>query len=139
MVGTERSVISAEGALGLIEAAQRAASSAGIAVSISVCDPGGLPVAFLRMDGAPLGTIGLATNKAYSAAMFATPTHVWHGILAGDEALREGLLGTERFTTLGGGIPLLAGGALLGALGVSGGSVDQDREVAESVVAEVLR
>jgi uncharacterized protein GlcG (DUF336 family) len=138
MVATDRTVISAEGALALIGAAQRAAAAEGIAVSICVVDPSGLQVGFLRMDGAMLGTIGLAASKAHSAAMFATPTHAWHGILSGDAALRDGLLGTDRFTTLGGGVPLLAGGTLIGALGVSGGSVDQDRAVAEAAAAEVV-
>jgi glc operon protein GlcG len=135
---TDRSVISGEGALALIVAAQRAAAAEGIAVSICVLDPGGVQVGFLRMDGAALGTVHLATTKAHSAAMFGTPTHAWHGILAGSDVLREGLLGTERFTTLGGGVPLMSGGALVGALGVSGGSVEQDRGIAEAAAAEVV-
>jgi uncharacterized protein GlcG (DUF336 family) len=138
MVATDRVVITAEGALALIGAAQRAAAAEGVAASICVVDPGGLQVGFLRMDGAMLGTLGLAASKAHSAVMFGTPTHAWHGILSADAALRDGLLGTDRFTTLGGGVPLLAGGALVGALGVSGGSVDQDRAIAEAAAAEVL-
>ena len=138
MVATDRPVISSEGALALIAAAQRAAAAEGVTVSICVVDPSGLQVGFLRMDGAMLGTIGLAASKAHSAAMFATPTHAWHGILSGDAALRDGLLGTERFTTLGGGVPLVIDGTLIGALGVSGGSVEQDRGVAEAAVAEVV-
>jgi uncharacterized protein GlcG (DUF336 family) len=138
VVQTERAVISAEGALQLIAAAQRGATAAGLAVSIAVVDPSGLPVGFLRMDGAPMGTIALVKKKAHSAAMFATPTHAWHGILSGDAALRDGLLRTAEFTILGGGVPLIAGGTLIGALGVSGGSVQQDQQIAEAAAAEVV-
>ena len=93
-------------------------------------------VAFARMDGAWLGSIDIAQNKAYTARGFdmatkdlaplAQPNQPLYGI----EASNQG-----RLIVFAGGIPLMAGDRVVGAIGVSGGSVEQDHEVAEAGVA----
>jgi uncharacterized protein GlcG (DUF336 family) len=135
----ETTVISAKGAMALVVAARDAAEASGAHVSVAVCDPSGVLRAFLRMDGAPLGTVQVARSKALSAATFATPTIAWHGILAQDPALREGLLhGVDGFTTLGGGVPLMTNGTLIGAIGISGVTAEKDHAAAEAAAAAVL-
>jgi uncharacterized protein GlcG (DUF336 family) len=119
----------------VVSAAQEAAASLGVPVCIAVADPGGNLVAFVRMDGAPLLSAGIAQNKAYTVSAFnGVPTHEWYGMLQGEPALLNGILHTDRLVIFGGGVPLngAEGGTLIGAIGVSGGSAEQDREIAEA-------
>ena len=121
-----------------LSAAQRAADAAvvsakskGAAVCIAVCDPAGAPIVTLRMDGAPRLTAEIALNKAYSVAMFnGLPTQKWWSSLADDPALVHGIPQTQRLVVFGGGVPVRIGGAVVGAVGVSGGSTEQDCEIA---------
>ena len=63
-------------------------------------------------------------------------THQWFGLLQDEPALLHGIVHTDRLVIFGGGVPVTdAGGALIGAVGVSGGSADQDRRIAESAAS----
>jgi uncharacterized protein GlcG (DUF336 family) len=120
------------------ELAQRAAQGAvrhavalGVRINVSVLDGGGNPLAFLRMPGAPLHSIGISEDKAYTAVSFGLPTSAWDNALQGQsDALRQGLPLRPRFVMFGGGVPILAGGLVAGAIGVSGASEQQDEECA---------
>jgi uncharacterized protein GlcG (DUF336 family) len=120
------------------ELAQRAAlgavhhaSAIGVRINVSVLDGGGNPLAFLRMPGAPLHSIGISEDKAYTAVSFGMPTSAWEGALQGQsDALRQGLPLRPRFVMFGGGVPILADGMVAGAIGVSGASEQQDEECA---------
>jgi len=115
----------------VLAAAVEHATADGLAVCAAVADPGGNLVAFVRMDGAPLLSAGISQDKAYTVAAFnGVPTHDWHGLIRDEPALREGIVHTPRLVVFGGGVPLLVDGALVGAVGVSGGSADQDVRVA---------
>lgn len=120
------------------ELAQRAAQGAvhhaialGVRINVSVLDGGGNPLAFLRMPGAPLHSIGISEDKAYTAVSFGVPTSAWESALQGQsDALRQGLPLRPRFVMFGGGVPILAGELVAGAIGVSGASEQQDEECA---------
>jgi uncharacterized protein GlcG (DUF336 family) len=117
----------------LIKAAKAKADEFGIAVSVVVLDFGGHLKAFLRMDGAWLGSIDVAMKKARTSVLFEIETqNVWEVCKPGAQA--HGLeLTNDGLVTFAGGIPLKAAdGKLLGAIGVSGGQVAQDFEVARA-------
>lgn len=108
----------------------------GMAACISVCDPAGHAVMAVRMDGAPLLSVDIAANKAYTVIAFkGLPTHIWWDAIKNDPALVQGLTLTNRFIIFGGGIALKADGGLVGAIGVSGGSAEQDQAIAEFAAA----
>ena len=120
----------------VLEASRSKANQIGIAVTVAVMDAGGNLKAFSRMDGAWLGSLDVAVKKARTSVLFEMETQaVWQfsnpgGPAHGIESTNEGLV------TFAGGIPLKSGeGKLLGAIGVSGGMVDQDQEIARAGVA----
>jgi uncharacterized protein GlcG (DUF336 family) len=120
----------------VVEGARAKAEEIGVSMDIAVVDAGNNLTAFARMDGAWLGSIDIAQNKAYTARAFDMPTKALVPLvqpgqpLYGIEASNDGNL-----IVFAGGIPLEAGGEIIGAIGVSGGSVEQDHEVAEAGVA----
>jgi uncharacterized protein GlcG (DUF336 family) len=108
----------------VVKAAKARAADIGLAVSVVVLDLGGHLKAFSRMDGAWLGSIDVAMKKARTSVLFEMETQkVWE--LCRPDA--------QAHVTFAGGIPLKASdGRLLGAIGVSGGQVAQDFEVARA-------
>ena len=91
------------------------------------------------MDGAPLLSAQIAQDKAYSVAAFGgVPTHEWWTMIADEPPLLHGIVKTDRLIVFGGGVPVRADGALIGAVGVSGGSAQQDQAVAEAAAAALL-
>jgi uncharacterized protein GlcG (DUF336 family) len=127
--------VTADAAQRLIDAAAAKADEKGRPMVITVCDPSGQLVAFRRMDGAPLLSIGISQDKAFSAAAFGLPTDQWHEFIKDDPPLSLGIVHTPRLVTFGGGYPLKAGDAVIGALGLSGGHYSEDMEIAEAALA----
>jgi uncharacterized protein GlcG (DUF336 family) len=123
-------------AYAIVHAARDKAEEIGVPMNIAVVDEGNNLAAFARMDGAWLGSIDIAQNKAYTARAFDMETRALAplaqpgGPLYGIEASNDGQL-----IVFAGGIPLTVHGRVVGAIGVSGGSVEQDQEVAEAGVA----
>jgi len=123
-------------ALRAVQAAVRHATQLGVCVNVAVLDSAGVLAAFARMPGAPLHSIDIAIDKAYTAASFGLPTGAWQQALAShSEAVRAGLVLRPRFVAFGGGIPIVERGvrmhgARIGAIGVSGGSESQDEAIA---------
>jgi len=98
---------------------------------IAVLDTGGHLVMLERMDGVQLGSIGAAQDKAYSEVMYRRPTKVFQDLVAqGGANIR--LLGLRGASVLEGGIPIIVGGQLIGAIGVSGHTSEQDAQVAKA-------
>lgn len=128
--------VSLDAAMRVVDAARAKAEEIGVPMDIAVVDAGNNLTAFARMDDAWLGSIDIAQNKAYTARSFdmstkdlaplAQPNQPLYGI----EASNDGNL-----IVFAGGIPLTDDGEVVGAIGVSGGSVEQDHEVAEAGVA----
>ncbi|MFV0257347.1 MAG: GlcG/HbpS family heme-binding protein [Acidimicrobiales bacterium] len=123
--------ISLDGARTVLDAALAQAGRMDLAFCITVADPAGEPVVTARMDGAPRLSAGIATNKAYSVAGFnGMPTDRWWDLVKDNGPLLHGLTLTPRLTIFGGGLPIVVDGEVVGAIGVSGGSAEQDTEVA---------
>ena len=107
-----------------------------VALSVAVVDQGGQLVAFERMDGADLVTIGLAQDKAWTALMNRMPTRDLAPLVQpGAEFYGYESIGRGRTIVFAGGMPLLRDGVLVGGVGVSGGSVDEDQAAVEAAVA----
>lgn len=119
----------------LIEAATSKALEIGVPMVISVVDEAGSLKAFRRMDGAPLLSVELATNKAYTAVSFGIPTHGWFDFIKNDPPLLHGIVHTPRLVVFGGGFPISDQDQVIGGIGVSGGHYDQDMVVAEAALA----
>ena len=122
--------LTAARASSVIAAAEARATVLGVPVVIAVLDAGVHLKAFTRMDGAPLGSVDVALKKARTSALFGAASEaVWEYCKPGAPA--PGLeLSNGGLAPFGGGAPLKAGADLIGAVGVSGGTVDQDREIA---------
>jgi uncharacterized protein GlcG (DUF336 family) len=108
------------------------ARNLGLAVCVAVVDRAGHLVCYIRMDGAPLLCEQLAQDKAYTVAAFGLASHEWWEMIHDDPALVHGLTKTDRLIVYGGGAPVTHAGEVVGAVGVSGGSADQDRMIAEA-------
>jgi len=109
------------------------AAEQGGAFVVSVVDESGVLKAFVRMDGAPLLSVQVAQDKAYTAAGFSMPTDGWFDFIKGDEPLRVGApTGIDRLVVFGGGYPITVDGAVVGGIGVSGGHYSQDMDVAQA-------
>jgi uncharacterized protein GlcG (DUF336 family) len=122
----------------MLEAGEAKAASIGIAYNIAVVDAGGALVAFTRQDGALIGSIDLAIGKAITARLFDKRT----SDLAGMAQPGAPLFGIEqsnggKVVIFGGGLPVLIDGAIVGAVGTSAGTVEQDIAVAEAAAAAV--
>jgi len=129
-ITVEHHVISAEAAHRAVAAAVEKAEALGIKVNAAVVDAGGNLAAFLRMPGAFLHSITIAQDKAYSAAGFGMPTHELYRLISTSDALRESLLQRPRLAAIGGGLPIEADGRIVGGIGVSGASEEQDEACA---------
>ncbi len=117
----------------VVGAAVQAAQDIGARVNVAVVDASGLQAAFLRMPGAPLHSVDIAIDKAYTAVSFGLPTHLWTEALQGHSAaVREGIVRRPRFVAFGGGLPIVEAGQRIGAIGVSGGSESEDQQIAQA-------
>ncbi|MEU0466961.1 MULTISPECIES: GlcG/HbpS family heme-binding protein [Amycolatopsis] len=119
----------------VLEAALAKAEEIGQPMNVAVVDDGGHLIAFARQDGAILGSIDIAIRKARTAALLKMTT-AQLGEAAAPGAPLYGIEVTNGgLVIFGGGIPLVRGREVVGAIGVSAGSVEQDTEVAEAGVA----
>jgi uncharacterized protein GlcG (DUF336 family) len=132
----EKSSITAETAQRMIQAAERKATEIGQSMVIAVVDESGVLKALLRMDRAPLLSVQVAQDKAYTAAGFGLSTDQWHEFIKNDPPLAAGAAsGIDRLVIFGGGYPLKVADRVVGGIGVSGGHYSQDMEVARAGLA----
>lgn len=124
--------ISLEAAQALLSEARRACATRGFAATIAVTDAGGHLRAFERADSAPFLTVGVATDKAWTAVSFGMSTHRWNQYMA--EPMVAPLAHHPRMTPVGGGVPIFHEGQLVGGIGISGGTSIQDHEAAEEAL-----
>ena len=113
----------------MAEAAEIKATSMGVSIVFSVVDEGGNLLLLHRMKDSLLVSIDLSVNKAYTANSIKIPTHEVGKLAQPGEAL-YGIQNTERMIIFGGGYPLRIGEKIMGGIGVSGGSVDEDIMIA---------
>ena len=128
--------VSLEDARRVTAAAEEHANEIGQPQNIAVVDAGGNLVAHIRMDGAWIGSVDIAINKAFTARAFDLPT----AELAADSQPGGQFYGIQesnkgRVMIFAGGVPLKRDGEVVGAVGVSGGDGDQDTAVAEAAAA----
>ena len=126
-------MVTLEDARYIIAAAEKKAHEIRQPMNIAVADAGGNLVAHVRMDRAWIGSIDIAIKKAYTARAFdiATRDLAKHS-QPGDEFFGINASNDGRIMIFAGGIPLKRNGDVVGAIGVSGGSGDQDQAVAEA-------
>ena len=120
----------------MIRAALAAADAAGVPYCVAVVDAGGNLLAFARQDGALIGAIDLAINKARTSRLFDKPT-ADVSALAKPGADLYGIQHSDRgdVMLIGGGLPVMRDGSVIGAVGASAGTVPQDVAVAEAALA----
>jgi uncharacterized protein GlcG (DUF336 family) len=122
----------------MIAAGERKAAEMGIPYNIAVVDAGSNLVALVRMDGAWLGSLDIAINKAWTARAFDMPTAALAGLTqSGQSGFGLNTTNGCRVVIFGGGIPVKSNGAVIGAVGASGGSVEQDVLVAEAALSGI--
>ena len=134
--GTVLDTITLEEARRVIDAASKKAEEIGQPMDIAVVDAGGNLKAHVRMDGAHIGSITIAINKAYTAIAFQGETAGLQELTRPDGPI-YGLSDAHggRLVVFPGGIPLVRDGSIMGAIGVSTGTIEQDQQVAEAGVA----
>jgi uncharacterized protein GlcG (DUF336 family) len=120
-----------------IKRAQQKASQLGVKISVYVVDDSGIPVAFARMNGAPILGADIARAKAFTAAAFRKNTkdlqESWKDRPMAVSALIE--IGAGKVAVLTGGVVSMKDGEVFGAIGVSGATSDQDHECAFEAVS----
>jgi uncharacterized protein GlcG (DUF336 family) len=132
---TQVTVLTTEGAMAVLQAALAKAKEIGVPEVIAVLDADGIMKAYVRMNGSLNSSIDFAFDKAFTAASFHTPTDQFAKAVSGDPATMASLLKAPHVILLGGGVPLMSGDTLVGAIGCSGGSVEQDIECAQAGVS----
>jgi uncharacterized protein GlcG (DUF336 family) len=120
----------------LIAAGEKKAAELGIPYNLAVVDAGGALIAHARMDGAWLGSIDISIHKAWTARAFDMATEDLAKMAQSGKPL-FGIQNTnhEKVVIFGGGAPVKEGDVVIGAVGASGGTVDQDLKVVEAAVS----
>lgn len=117
----------------ILAGAHAEAERIGVPMDIAITDDGGHLLAFERMDGAKITSIQVAIDKAFTAAGTRKGTHEYTQIAgAGGPAFGIFVSNQGRFMIFGGGLPIMADGVCVGAVGCSSGSVEQDMAVAQA-------
>jgi glc operon protein GlcG len=123
--------LTSEGAMRVLQAAAKKAADMGVPQCITVVDPGGHLLAFMRMDGAFVQSIATSMKKAMTAASYSEPT----GNIAEGIDLRLAIATQGNRINLPGGLPIIVDGHTIGGIGVGSGTGGQDLEVAKAGVA----
>lgn len=130
----KKNVLSHELIMKMLDRAMEKAKELNIKVSIAVVDDGGNLAGFIKMDGAKYVPSKIAQDKAYTAAGFGLPTSEWYPRIKDNPPLLHGIVHTDRMTIFAGGVPIYLEDDLVGGIGVSGGTADQDRQCAEAAL-----
>jgi uncharacterized protein GlcG (DUF336 family) len=120
----------------LIAAGERKAAELGIPYNIAVTDAGGELIAHVRMDGAWIGSVDIAINKAWTARAFDASTEDLARLTqSGQPGFGLNTTNGSKVVIFGGGTPIRVDKAVIGAVGASGGSVEQDIAVARAAAS----
>ena len=140
LVTRDRVQLNLAGAEVAIEAAKKKAAAMGLTSNVAVVDDGGHLIAFARMDGARPASAATALAKAVSAATFRQETGPLPAKGEPDTLLSLSIQAASggKVTPLKGGVPIVIDGQVVGAVGVGGGSGEQDAEVAKAGVQALL-
>jgi uncharacterized protein GlcG (DUF336 family) len=128
-----RPSVSQELARAIMDAAERKSAELGEATTVAIVDDSGVLKAFGRMDGAPLMSVRSAQDKASSAASWGISTDSWRRDVIKDDLIRAMSVAASGITLQNGGYPITVGGAVVGAIGVSGSRErDNNTEIAQA-------
>jgi uncharacterized protein GlcG (DUF336 family) len=130
-------VLTHDQALSLLQAAREESTTLGVPMSFAVMDPAGHLVALVRMDGAPWISADVAQGKAWTAAAYGAPSAAQKAKMEPMPNFASAVTAMThgRFTPQTGAVPVYSDGQLLGALGGSGGTGQQDEDVCAAAVA----
>lgn len=133
----QRLSVSQQAVSRIIQAGVAAAMSTGFTGSIAVVDDSGQLLGFQRLDGASVSSIELAIDKAYTVVSigFGLSTADLFTAIKDDKPIVTGIAARGRNLFVGGGVPIKKDGAVIGAIGVSGGHYTEDMKVAEAALA----
>ncbi|MBK6888346.1 MAG: heme-binding protein [Tetrasphaera sp.] len=116
-----------------LDGALAEAARVGGAFNVAVTDRGGVLLAFARMDGAFAESGAIARDKARTVTGFeGLATDELYAAISGEPDVRDGIGGRPGVAAFGGGVPIRVGGEVVGAVGASGGSAAQDKQVAQA-------
>ncbi|MEO8039259.1 MAG: heme-binding protein [Betaproteobacteria bacterium] len=125
----DKKALTLEAAMKIAAAAEAEAAKNNWNVCVSIVDEGGHLVLLHKRDNTQFGSIDVSIQKAHTAAGFKRPTKVFEDAIAGG---RTAILGIEEVLPLEGGLPLVFDGQVVGAIGVSGATSQQDGQVAKA-------
>lgn len=119
----------------LLDGARTASDEMGVPMCIAVTDESGNLILFERMDGAKISSIATAIDKAFTGASARKGTHVYNQLCVPGEPT-FGIHNTNggRFSIIGGGLPVEVDGQVVGGIGISSGTAEQDLVVAQAAV-----
>jgi uncharacterized protein GlcG (DUF336 family) len=124
----------------ILKGAEEKAKEIGVDMDIAVVDDGGNLLGFYRMDKAKITSIDVAINKAFTAAGARKGTHEYAEVAgAGGSAFGIHVSNRGRFMIFGGGLPVFVDDHIVGGVGCSSGSVDEDRIVAQAGIDALLK
>jgi len=124
----------------LVEGARASSLRMGIPMCIAVADESGNLIAFDRMDGGKISSISIAIDKAFTAAAARKATHVYNQLcVPGQPTFGIHITNGGHFSIIGGGVPVVIDGEVVGGVGISSGTADQDRVVAEEALQHFLQ
>ncbi|MBL0422636.1 heme-binding protein [Ramlibacter sp. AW1] len=128
--------LSYEEAQVLIDGAAQKAREMGIPMCIAVTDESGHLIKFDRMDGGKISSISIAIDKAFTGAVARKGTHVYNELCQpGKPTFGIHMTNGGHFSIIGGGLPVVVGGEIVGGVGISSGTAHEDVECAEAALA----
>ncbi|MEM7513792.1 MAG: heme-binding protein [Bacteroidota bacterium] len=131
--------LTSEQASSILRTAKEVAQSQKVLVNIAIVDAGANLKAFLRMDGSYLGSIDVAIKKAKTARLFNSPTGELGKITQPGGAIYQIELSNDGLITFPGGVPIKdKEGVIIGAIGISGGTIEQDHLIASEAAESIL-
>ena len=124
----------------LIDGAAAKAREIGVPMCIAVTDESGHLIKFDRMNGGKVSSISIAIDKAATGAIARNGTHVYNQLcVPGSPTFGIHITNGGHFSIIGGGLPVFVDGAIVGGIGLSSGTAEQDRICAEAAVEHFYR
>jgi uncharacterized protein GlcG (DUF336 family) len=119
----------------LIEGAEEKSREIGVPMCSAVTDEAGNLMAFTRMDGAKISSIDIAISKAFTGAAAKKGTHEYNQLaVPGKPTFGIHVTNRSRFSIIGGGLPVIVNGDVVGGIGISGGTAEEDLVVAQGAI-----
>jgi uncharacterized protein GlcG (DUF336 family) len=119
----------------LIEGAIVSSNAIGVPMCIAVVDESGHLIDFKRMDGGKISSISIALDKASTAAVARKGTHIYNQLcVPGQPTFGIHITNAGHFSIIGGGLPVTVNGEIVGGIGISSGTAEQDLTVAEAAI-----